>query len=148
MPRVAPVTNAERPSRGRAVILRHPDRAELLRLGPLVEKHERFPERTNVQLMQVDGPNEITVGVFSRRGGPERPDLGDAGQARRALRGRLGLPRRALGAADRHGVLFPLAREAGSSSRLGSVTCARTCIRGAATVMQNEISSRNLVHRV
>src|SRR5213078_3740967 len=38
-----------------AVIRRHPDRAELLRLGPLVENHERFPERTNVQLVRVDG---------------------------------------------------------------------------------------------
>src|SRR5205823_10120968 len=52
-----------------AVIRRHPDRAELLRLGPLVEKHERFPERTNVQLMQVDSPNEITVGVWERGAG-------------------------------------------------------------------------------
>ena len=52
-----------------AVIRRHPNRAELLRLGPLVEKHQRFPERTNVQLMQVDGQNEITVGVWERGAG-------------------------------------------------------------------------------
>jgi diaminopimelate epimerase len=52
-----------------AVIRRHPSRAELLRLGPLVEKHQRFPERTNVQLMQVDGQNEITVGVWERGAG-------------------------------------------------------------------------------
>src|SRR3954453_10488818 len=32
-----------------AVIRRDPERAELLRLGPLVETHERFPERTNIQ---------------------------------------------------------------------------------------------------
>ena len=36
-----------------AVIRRDPDRAELLRLGPLVEAHERFPQRTNVQLVRV-----------------------------------------------------------------------------------------------
>src|SRR5256886_14391943 len=52
-----------------AVIRRHPDRADLLRLGPLVEHHERFPERTNVQLVQVDGKNDITVGVWERGAG-------------------------------------------------------------------------------
>jgi diaminopimelate epimerase len=52
-----------------AVIRRHPDRAELLRLGPLVENHERFPERTNVQLIQVDGEHDITVAVWERGAG-------------------------------------------------------------------------------
>ena len=52
-----------------AVIRRHPDRAELLRLGPLVENHERFPERTNVQLVRVDGAHDITVGVWERGAG-------------------------------------------------------------------------------
>jgi diaminopimelate epimerase len=36
-----------------AVIARDPAREELLRLGPLVENHPRFPERTNVQLVRV-----------------------------------------------------------------------------------------------
>jgi diaminopimelate epimerase len=52
-----------------AVIHRDPERAELLRLGPLVETHERFPERTNVQLVRVDGPHEVTVGVWERGAG-------------------------------------------------------------------------------
>jgi diaminopimelate epimerase len=52
-----------------AVIRREPVRTELLRLGPLVERHERFPERTNVQLVRVDGPNELTVGVWERGAG-------------------------------------------------------------------------------
>jgi len=52
-----------------AVIRREPERAELLRLGPLVETHERFPERTNVQLVRVDNPNELTVGVWERGAG-------------------------------------------------------------------------------
>jgi diaminopimelate epimerase len=52
-----------------AVIRREPDRGDLLRLGPLVENHERFPERTNVQLMRVDGPNDIFVGVWERGAG-------------------------------------------------------------------------------
>jgi diaminopimelate epimerase len=52
-----------------AVIRRDPDRAEVLRLGPLVETHERFPERTNVQLVRVDGRHELTVGVWERGAG-------------------------------------------------------------------------------
>jgi diaminopimelate epimerase len=52
-----------------AVIRRLPDRAELLRLGPLVENHARFPERTNVQLVRVDGEHELTVGVWERGAG-------------------------------------------------------------------------------
>jgi diaminopimelate epimerase len=52
-----------------AVIRREPDRADLLRLGPLVENHERFPERTNVQLVRVDSPSEATVGVWERGAG-------------------------------------------------------------------------------
>ena len=45
------------------------DRADLLRLGPLVETHERFPERTNVQLMRIDGRHDVTVGVWERGAG-------------------------------------------------------------------------------
>jgi len=49
-----------------AVIRREPDREELLRLGPLVERHPRFPARTNVQLVRADGPRELTVRVWER----------------------------------------------------------------------------------
>ncbi len=52
-----------------AVIRREPQRPELLRLGPLVETHERFPERTNVQLVRVDDAHELTVGVWERGAG-------------------------------------------------------------------------------
>jgi diaminopimelate epimerase len=31
--------------------------------------NERFPERTNVQLVRVDGPNEVTVAVWERGAG-------------------------------------------------------------------------------
>jgi len=44
-------------------------RDELLRLGPRLETHERFPERTNVQLVRVDGPNMLTVLVWERGAG-------------------------------------------------------------------------------
>lgn len=52
-----------------AVLRREPEREELLRLGPLVERHPRFPDRTNVQLVRVDGPNDLTVVVWERGAG-------------------------------------------------------------------------------
>lgn len=52
-----------------AVIRRDPARADLLQLGPRVETHRRFPERTNVQLVRVDSPTEATVGVWERGAG-------------------------------------------------------------------------------
>jgi diaminopimelate epimerase len=52
-----------------AVVELEPARETLLRLGPLIENHERFPERTNVQLVRVDGPQEISVGVWERGAG-------------------------------------------------------------------------------
>jgi diaminopimelate epimerase len=52
-----------------AVIRREPTREELLRLGPLVERHERFPQRTNVQLVRPDGESDLTVLVWERGAG-------------------------------------------------------------------------------
>ncbi len=55
-----------------AVVEQTPDRDSLLRLGPAIERHERFPDRTNVQLMSIDGPHEITVRVWERGAGETR----------------------------------------------------------------------------
>jgi diaminopimelate epimerase len=52
-----------------AVVELEPDRPALLHLGPLIENHERFPGRTNVQLVRVDSPRELTVGVWERGAG-------------------------------------------------------------------------------
>jgi len=52
-----------------AVIAREPERSDLLRLGPLVENHARFPNRTNVQLVRVDSRRDATVGVWERGAG-------------------------------------------------------------------------------
>lgn len=52
-----------------AVVQAEPDRETLLRLGPQLEVNGRFPERTNVQLVRVDGPNEVTVAVWERGAG-------------------------------------------------------------------------------
>ena len=49
-----------------AIIRAEPDRDSLLRLGPALESHERFPDRTNVQLVRVDGAHELTVRVWER----------------------------------------------------------------------------------
>jgi diaminopimelate epimerase len=49
-----------------AVVRGNPVRDELLRLGPQLEVNERFPDRTNVQLIGVDGNNELTVLVWER----------------------------------------------------------------------------------
>jgi len=63
-------------------VLRHaPTRDELLRLGPLVERHERFPERTNVQLARPDGPNDLTVLVWERGAGETRASGSSAAAA-------------------------------------------------------------------
>jgi diaminopimelate epimerase len=49
-------------------VVRH-DPADVRRLGPLIENHPRFPDRTNVQLVRVDGPHDLTVGVWERGAG-------------------------------------------------------------------------------
>ena len=35
----------------------------------MIERHERFPERTNVQLVRIDGPNQLSVLVWERGAG-------------------------------------------------------------------------------
>ncbi len=52
-----------------AVVRREAEREDLLRLGPAIERHERFPERTNVQLVGVEGRNALTVLVWERGAG-------------------------------------------------------------------------------
>ncbi len=42
------------------------DPGEILRIGPLLETHEHFPDRTNVQVARVDGPGEVTARVWER----------------------------------------------------------------------------------
>lgn len=63
-----------------AVVRMEPDRETLLRLGPALERHERFPDRTNVQLVRVDGPHGLTVRVWERGAG-ETPSSGSSAVA-------------------------------------------------------------------
>jgi diaminopimelate epimerase len=52
-----------------AVVRHDPERGEVRRLGPLIERHPRFPERTNVQLVRVDDVHELTLAVWERGAG-------------------------------------------------------------------------------
>ena len=45
------------------------DPADLPRIGPILEVHERFPRRTNVQVARVGGPGEIVARVWERGAG-------------------------------------------------------------------------------
>jgi diaminopimelate epimerase len=42
------------------------DPADLPTVGPLLETHPRFPNRTNVQVVRIDGPGEVTARVWER----------------------------------------------------------------------------------
>ena len=42
------------------------DPADLAELGPLLETHPHFPNRTNVQIARIDGPGEVTARVWER----------------------------------------------------------------------------------
>lgn len=64
-----------------AVVRREPTREELLRIGPLIENHERFPERTNVQLVRPDGSTDLTVAVWERGAGETRSSGSSAAAA-------------------------------------------------------------------
>jgi diaminopimelate epimerase len=47
-----------------AVVVGDPSRIE--ELGPQLEGHPRFPERTNVQVVRVERPREVTARVWER----------------------------------------------------------------------------------
>jgi diaminopimelate epimerase len=47
-----------------AVVVGDPD--DVTQLGPLLETHPRFPNRTNVQVARIDGPGEVTARVWER----------------------------------------------------------------------------------
>lgn len=48
------------------------DPSEIARLGPLLETHPRFPERTNVQVARVERAGEVTARVWERGVGETR----------------------------------------------------------------------------
>ena len=62
------------------VRLAQPTRDDLLMLGPQLEHHPRFVNRTNVQLVDPVGPNELRVLVWERGAG-ETPASGSSATA-------------------------------------------------------------------
>lgn len=48
------------------VLRRDPATAPVAELGPRVESHDRFPDRTNVELYRVDGSSHVTMRVWER----------------------------------------------------------------------------------
>ena len=61
-----------------AVVLGDPD--TISRVGPFLEGHRRFPNRTNVQVARVDRPGEVTARVWERGVG-ETPSSGTSAVA-------------------------------------------------------------------
>jgi diaminopimelate epimerase len=53
-----------------AVVVGDPD--ELPLIGPMLETHPRFPERTNVQVARIDAPGRVTARVWERGVGETR----------------------------------------------------------------------------
>jgi diaminopimelate epimerase len=45
------------------------DLAELRRVGPRIERHPRFPEKTNVELVEVVSPNDLRMAIWERGAG-------------------------------------------------------------------------------
>jgi diaminopimelate epimerase len=62
------------------VTCEEPDREVLLRLGPLIETHHRFPERTNVQFVHPDTNHDVRALVWERGAG-ETPSSGSSAVA-------------------------------------------------------------------
>ena len=62
------------------VICEEPDHEVLLRLGPLIETHHRFPDRTNVQFVHADGDHDVRALVWERGAG-ETPSSGSSAVA-------------------------------------------------------------------
>jgi diaminopimelate epimerase len=48
-------------------VIEHPDPASVVRtLGPQIEVAPRFPDRTNVEFIRLDGPSDLTMRVWER----------------------------------------------------------------------------------
>jgi diaminopimelate epimerase len=47
-----------------AVVVGDPD--DVVAIGPALETHSHFPNRTNVQVARIDGPGEVTARVWER----------------------------------------------------------------------------------
>jgi diaminopimelate epimerase len=64
------------------------DPAELPRIGPLLERHPRFPQRTNVQVARRSGERELEARVWERGVG----ETGSSGTSAVAVAAAFGVP--------------------------------------------------------
>jgi diaminopimelate epimerase len=63
------------------------DLAELRRIGPRIERHPRFPEKTNVELVEVVSPNDLRMAIWERGAGETASSgTGSAASAVAAIR--------------------------------------------------------------
>ena len=69
--------------------------ADVHRLGPLIEKHALFPERTNVQFLTVQDRNNIAIEIWERGAGYTLAS-GSSSSAAAAVAHRLGLVERSV----------------------------------------------------
>jgi diaminopimelate epimerase len=49
-----------------------PDEARFARLGPALERHDMFPDRTNVEFAHVEAPDAVRILIWERGVGPTR----------------------------------------------------------------------------
>ena len=86
-------------------------RADLLRLGPALETHPIFPQRTNVQLAERTGPNSICILIWERGAG-ETLSSGSSACAAASAAVRLGLVTSPVTVESPGGALFVDVNEA------------------------------------
>ena len=65
-------------------------REDLLRIGPALETHPIFPDRTNVQLVETTGPDSIRILIWERGVG-ETPSSGSSACAAASVAVRMGI---------------------------------------------------------
>jgi len=67
-----------------------PDAVRVTTHGPIIERNEQFPQRTNVEFVRVDGPDSLTMRVWERGAG-ETLSCGSGACAAAAVAHRRGL---------------------------------------------------------
>jgi diaminopimelate epimerase len=71
-----------------------PDDERFARLGPALERHPRFPNRTNVEFVEVDTPDRVRIRIWERGVGPtESSGTGSCASAIAAIAHGGGAPR-------------------------------------------------------
>ena len=86
------------------VFVDDPAAVDLARLGPALEHHPMFPNRTNVQFVRVDSPRKVTIRIWERGAG-ETTASGSSASAVAAACVRHGVAHRDLAVHSPGGVL-------------------------------------------